>query len=80
MNRRLLSLPALALCLGLASPALASTYTVTLSSEQIEMLDAGMYYVNIHSEDYPGGEIRGQITAQPVAVQEGSWGKVKALD
>jgi hypothetical protein len=36
---------------------------VALSAEQRDDLLAGMYYVNIHSGTYPGGEIRGQIVA-----------------
>ncbi|GAA5221878.1 CHRD domain-containing protein [Membranihabitans marinus] len=33
-----------------------------LSSDQMEMLDQHLLYVNIHSKDHPSGEIRGQIT------------------
>lgn len=35
--------------------------TVTLSSEQEADLRNGDYYVNIHSDNFPNGEIRGQI-------------------
>ncbi len=34
----------------------------TLTDAQIEDLVAGRLYVNIHTNMYPGGEIRGQIT------------------
>lgn len=34
---------------------------LTLTDEQIEELKAGVYYVNVHTSDFPPGEIRGQI-------------------
>lgn len=39
-----------------------------LDSTQRADLMSGMYYVNIHSEAYPAGEIRGQL------VKKSSWG------
>ncbi|GGC62985.1 CHRD domain-containing protein [Undibacterium terreum] len=35
--------------------------SVTLSDEQLAVLQAGGYYINVHSAALPGGEIRGQI-------------------
>lgn len=35
--------------------------TFTLSDEQINILRNGGYYVNVHTENYPGGEVRGQL-------------------
>ena len=35
-----------------------------LTTEQETDLRAGLYYVNLHSTTYPGGEIRGQLTKQ----------------
>jgi hypothetical protein len=32
-----------------------------LSSEQLDALRAGNFYINVHTENNPGGEIRGQI-------------------
>ncbi len=32
-----------------------------LTSEEEADLNAGLNYVNVHSDDYPGGEIRGQL-------------------
>jgi hypothetical protein len=38
---------------------------VWLSAENLVDLLTGYYYVNVHSSDYPAGEIRGQIAAVP---------------
>ncbi len=35
--------------------------TVTLSTEQLDYLRQRQFYINIHSERYPAGELRGQI-------------------
>lgn len=35
--------------------------TVSLSQELIEALFAGLWYINIHTTNNPGGEIRGQV-------------------
>src|SRR4051794_1237143 len=37
------------------------TQVFTLTTTQIGELEAGLYYVNVHSTDFPGGEIRGQL-------------------
>ena len=42
-----------------SSPAEGSA---TLTDAQAADLMAGKYYVNIHTKDNPGGEIRGQVT------------------
>lgn len=36
--------------------------SATLTDAQAADLMAGKYYVNIHTKDHPGGEIRGQVT------------------
>lgn len=33
-----------------------------LTDEQVQALRAGNYYVNVHTEEFPAGEIRGQLT------------------
>ncbi|RDE08156.1 CHRD domain-containing protein [Pelagibacterium lacus] len=38
--------------------------SATLSEEQATQLMDGLWYFNIHTEQYPGGEIRGQVTAE----------------
>lgn len=47
-----------------ADPASPISGTATLTDEQVEELMNGMYYVNVHTEAYGAGEIRGQITAE----------------
>jgi hypothetical protein len=42
------------------------SYSGTLTSAQVSELLDGMFYVNVHSSVFPGGEIRGQILATPV--------------
>ena len=34
-----------------------------ITDEQISELEAGKYYVNVHTEQNPDGEIRGQLEA-----------------
>lgn len=38
--------------------------SVALTTDQEADLNAGLYYVNLHSSAYPGGEIRGQLIKQ----------------
>ncbi len=38
---------------------------IAISPGQVTTLFAEGYYVNIHTDDFPSGEIRGQIVAQP---------------
>jgi len=44
----------------LASPIEGSA---TLTEEQATQLQDGLWYFNIHTAEYPDGEIRGQVTA-----------------
>lgn len=48
-----------------------------LTSSQVEDLEAGLWYVRIHSSHHPDGEIQGQIRGA-LAVESDSWGSVKA--
>lgn len=40
------------------------TLAGTLTSQQLASLEAGQYYIDIHSAAFPDGEIRGQLLAQ----------------
>jgi hypothetical protein len=65
--------------LPVGSPKIGSVGPLTAS--QLSDLENGLWYVNIHTTVYPGGEIRGQVLAGSctVAVEPSTWGKVKAL-
>jgi hypothetical protein len=46
--------------------AAAAPTALTISGDSIKkLMDAGQAYVNVHSDNYKAGEIRGQITRQP---------------
>jgi hypothetical protein len=47
---------------GLTSPSVGST---TITGPQADDLVAGLWYVNIHTDEQPGGEIRGQVEVIP---------------
>lgn len=36
-----------------------------LTLDQVSQLLGGLYYVNLHTAAFPGGEIRGQVNVQP---------------
>lgn len=44
-------------------PTSPTTGTVTLTDHQIDELKAGQLYVNVHSQSYPDGEIRGWLVS-----------------
>jgi len=50
-----------------------------LSAVQEGYLTGGLFYINVHTTNFPGGEIRGQIIDCPVPVEHASWGAVKAI-
>ncbi len=50
-----------------------------LTAAQAADLINGLSYINIHTSQFPGGEIRGQIRLDAVAVDPGTWGQIKTL-
>ena len=48
---------------GLASPSVGET---TVSDEQMAEVLSELWYINIHTDDYGGGEIRGQVVRAEV--------------
>jgi CHRD domain len=49
--------------LGEKNPASPVTGSITLTDDQVKMLQSSKLYVNVHTAANPGGEIRGQIHA-----------------
>jgi hypothetical protein len=45
-----------------SSPSIGST---DIAAQQAADLLAGLWYINIHTDSFPGGEIRGQVTVIP---------------
>lgn len=43
-------------------PASPITGSATLTPEQAQQFSAGAWYINVHTQSYPAGEIRGQVT------------------
>lgn len=48
--------------IGTANPAVGNA---TLSAPQASDLLAGLWYINVHSSNFSGGEIRGQVVVVP---------------
>jgi hypothetical protein len=61
---------------GLTSPSIGNT--IITAAQGTDLLN-GLWYINIHTGQFPGGEIRGQVLTGSVAVEEATWSGVKAL-
>jgi hypothetical protein len=54
--------------------------TVAMTLADYANLAGGNLYVNVHTTNYPGGEIRGQLElTSTVPTEPSNWGSVKAL-
>jgi hypothetical protein len=53
-----------------SSPQVGSA---TLTDDQETNLLSGDWYVNVHTLDFPGGEIRGQVIVNPVPIPAAAW-------
>jgi hypothetical protein len=52
---------------------------VNVNPADIPDLLAQRMYCNVHSQQFPGGEIRGQIVVTQTTVEPGTWGHIKDL-
>lgn len=74
--------PALPTLGGLPLGSTSGTWSdvwFALTPTQVGYLTSGRLYVNLHSQAFPGGEIRGQVVPDATPTRAASWGKIKAL-
>lgn len=50
-----------------------------LTDDQENDILAGLWYLNLHTDEFPGGEIRGAVADDTVPVEALAWGEIKAL-
>ncbi|MBI5711512.1 MAG: CHRD domain-containing protein [Candidatus Eisenbacteria bacterium] len=50
-----------------------------LTAAQVADLMAQLWYVNIHTNAFPGGEIRGQLYPDVTPARPTTWGRLKAM-
>ena len=62
---------------GVAGPPVMGN--AVLSANQVDDLLAGLWYLNLHTDEFPGGEIRGVVSTDVVVTESQAWGWVKAL-
>ncbi|OWQ83789.1 hypothetical protein CDN99_25305 [Roseateles aquatilis] len=62
---------AVEIALSISATKDISLAATVLTPDQLANLDAGKYYVNVHSAAFPGGEIRGQIGREVFTAQLG---------
>jgi hypothetical protein len=64
---------------GSTSGTLSHFIATPVTATDVTNLNNGQFYVNIHSQNFPGGEIRGQLTISTVGTEPATWSAVKAL-
>jgi len=52
---------------------------VVIAPADIPLLLNDGFYCNIHTQAFPGGEIRGQVDVAQTPVEPSTWGKIKDL-
>ena len=62
----------------LQSGTLTNFAIAGVTATDVTNLNAGNFYVNIHSTLYPGGELRAQLGSAPVPTEKQTWSRVKA--
>jgi CHRD domain len=65
-------------CIGLFSGTLAGTWPA-MTPVQVSDMIAGLYYLNIHTTAFPGGEIRGQLFLDATKTNAATWGRIKQM-
>ncbi len=53
--------------------------TAPMTALMVADLMAGLYYVNIHTTSYAGGEVRAQLEGAPTPAGKTTWGRIKKL-
>jgi len=64
---------------GTTSGTITNFLVTGITATDVSNLNAGLFYVNIHSQNIPGGELRGQLGSQPVPTLKTTWRRVKQL-
>lgn len=54
-------------------------HVIASNATVVGHIQNGLTYINVHSQAFPGGEIRGQLLPGTVSVEPNAWGAVKAL-
>ncbi len=64
---------------GSLSGTLTNFLVTGITAADVTNLNAGNFYVNIHSTTFPGGELRAQLGSAPVPTSKSTWARVKSI-